>query len=167
MTIGQFVRQLRDHKIQRVPGRAIFLTRLRGFIPQLIADHVGQMGALYEETVALTVQFTATPRVRAKSRLHVEPLGQGFWRVTVRFGFMENPDVSRALDRDKAKCPIKTDDAIYFSERDYVVARKHKPRLAAWRRRLFSFLYRNSIHPADRFNFPSGQFVQISRQIEI
>ena len=64
-------------------------------------------------------------------------------------------------------CPIKSDEAIYFSERDYVVARKQKPRLAAWRRHLFSFLYRNSIHPADRFNFPSGQFVQISRQIEI
>ena len=167
LSIEQFVRQLRDHKIPRVPGRAIFLTRLRGFIPQLIADHVRQMGSLYEETVALTVQFTAAPRVRAKSRLHVEPFGQGFWRVTVRFGFMENPDVSRALDREKAKCPINSDDAIYFSERDYAVARKHKPRLAAWRRRLFSFLYRNSIHPADRFNFPSEHFVQISRQIEI
>ena len=54
------------------------------------------MGSLYEETIALTVQFTATPRVRAKSRLHIEPLGQGFWRVTVRFGFMENPDVSQS-----------------------------------------------------------------------
>jgi KUP system potassium uptake protein len=167
ITIGHFVRQLRDHKIPRVPGRAIFLTRLRGFIPQLIADHVRQMGSLYEDTIALTVQFTAAPRVRAKSRLHIEPLGQGFWRVTVRFGFMENPDVSRALEREKAKCPIKTDDAIYFSERDYVVARKHKPRLAAWRRRLFSFLSSNSVHPADRFNFPSEQFVQISREIEI
>ena len=125
------------------------------------------MGSLYEEAVALTVHFSAVPRVRAKSRLHVEPLGQGFWRVTVRFGFMENPDVSRALDHKKIMCPIKSDDAIYFCERDYVLARKHKPRLAAWRRHLFSFLYRNSIHAADRFNFPSGQFVQISRQIGI
>jgi KUP system potassium uptake protein len=167
MSIGQFVRQLRDRKIPRIPGRAIFLTRLPGFIPQLIANHVRQMGSLYEETVALTVRFTAAPRVRTNSRLHVEPLGHGFWQVTVRFGFMENPDVSKALDREKAKCPIKSDDAIYISERDYVVARKHKPRLAAWRRRLFSFLYRNSIHPADRFNFPSEHFVQISREIEI
>jgi KUP system potassium uptake protein len=140
---------------------------LPGFIPQLIANHVRQMGSLYEEAVALTVQFTAAPRVRANSRLHVEPLGQGFWQVTVRFGFMENPDVSSALDREKAKCPIESDDAIYISERDYVVARRQKPRLAAWRRRLFSFLYRNSIHPADRFNFPSEHFVQISREIEI
>jgi len=120
-----------------------------------------------EETIALTVQFTANPRVRSISRLHVEPLGQGFWQVTVRFGFMETPDVTKALEREKTKCPINTADAIYFSERDRVVARKQKPRLAAWRRRLFSFLYLNSIHPADRFNFPSQHFVQISRQIEI
>jgi len=167
MTVAQFVRRLRDHKIERIPGRAIFLTRLRGFIPPLIADHVRQMGSLYEETIALTVQFTANPRVRSISRLHVEPLGQGFWQVTVRFGFMETPDVTKALEREKTKCPINTADAIYFSERDRVVARKQKPRLAAWRRRLFSFLYLNSIHPADRFNFPSQHFVQISRQIEI
>ena len=166
ITAAQFVRQLREHKIQRIPGRAIFLTRLRGFIPALIADHVRQMGSLYEESIALTVQFTARPRVTS-NRLHVEPLGEGFWHVTVRFGFMETPDVCRALEKEKSKCPINTEDAIYFSEHDHVVARKQKPRLPAWRRRLFSFLYRNSIHPADRFNFPSEHFVQISREIEI
>jgi KUP system potassium uptake protein len=167
VTIAQFARQLRERKIARVPGRAIFLTRLHGFIPPLIANHVRQMGALYEEVVALTVHFAARPRVRPGSRLYVEPLGQGFWHVTVRFGFMETPDVTAALEKEKSRCPINSDDAIYFSERDYVVASKTMPRLPAWRRRLFSFLYRNSIHPADRFNFPNAHFVQISRQIEI
>jgi KUP system potassium uptake protein len=167
LSVAQFVRQLREHKIARIPGRAIFLTRLRGFIPPLIADHVRQMGSLYEEAIALTVQFSARPHVSASSRLRVEPLGQGFWQVTVRFGFMETPDVAQALQREKSKCPINLDDALYFSERDHVVGRKQKPRLPAWRRELFSFLYRNSIHPADRFNFPSEHFVQISREIEI
>jgi KUP system potassium uptake protein len=167
MTLAQFVRQLKDHKITRVPGRAIFLTRLRGYIPPLIADHVHQMGSLYEEAIALTVEFSIRPRVRAHNRLSVERLGEGFWYVTVRFGFVEVPDVARALMQEKSKCPIDPQNALYFSERDYVVARKQRPRLAAWRRRLFSFLYRNTIHPADRFNFPAQDFVQISRQIEV
>jgi KUP system potassium uptake protein len=167
ITIAQFLRQLRDHKIARIPGRAIYLTRLRDFIPPLISDHVRDMGSLYEEAIALTVNFTARPRVRPTGRLHVEPLGQGFWHVTVSFGFMENPDVTKALERENSKCPINPVDAIYFSEHDRVVARKHKPRLAGWRRQLFSFLYRNSVHPADRFNFPSEHFVVISRQIEV
>jgi KUP system potassium uptake protein len=167
LTIAQFTRQLREQKVRRVPGRAIYLTRLRGLIPPLIVEHVRQMGALYEEAIALTVNFSIRPRVHADNRIHFEELGQGFWHVTVRFGFVEIPDVARALSEAKSKCPIDPRDAIYFSERDYVVARKQKPRLAAWRRRLFSFLYRNSIHPADRFNIPADNFVQIGREIEV
>jgi KUP system potassium uptake protein len=167
IAVTQFVRQLREHKIERVPGRAIFLTRLRGVVPPLIADHVRQMGSFYEEAVALTVKFVARPRVRSSSRLHIEPLAPGFWHVTVRFGFMENPNVTLALQKEKSRCPVNPVNSIYFSERDHVVRRKQKPRLAPWRRRLFAFLYVNSIHPADRFNFPSEHFVQMSRQIEI
>jgi KUP system potassium uptake protein len=167
VTVGQFTRKLREHKIQRIAGRAIFLTRLRGFIPPLIADHVSQWGSLHDEAIALTVVFSNRPRVRSSSRIHVERLGEGFWHVTVRFGFIEVPDVPRALHQEKSKCPVDLDNAIYFSERDRVVTRKQKPRLAAWRRHLFSFLYRNSIHPADRFNFPPEHFVQVSRPIQV
>lgn len=77
------------------------------------------------------------------------------------------PNVAKALHREKSKCPIDLDDAIYFSEHDYVVARKQKPRLSARRRRLFSFLYRNSIDPADRFGIPAKNFVELAWQIEV
>jgi KUP system potassium uptake protein len=162
-----FIRRLRDKKVPRIPGKAIFLTRLRGYVPPLIADQVRQWGSLYEETVALTVEFSIRPRIGAHRRLHSERLAEGFWHITVRFGFVEVPDLARVLHLEKSKCPIDPDNATYFSERDYVVARKQKPRLQGWRRRLFSFLYRNSIHPADRFNIPADNFVQISRQIEV
>jgi len=167
VTIAQFIRRLHDHKIERVPGRAIFLTRLRGSIPPLIADHVRQFGSLHEEAIALTVSFSIRPRVRHNNRLHVEKLGEGFWHVAVRFGFVEVPNVAKALHLEKSKCPIDPDQAIYFSEHDTVVARKGKPRLAAWRRKLFSFLSRNAIDPVDRFDIPAENFVQISRQIEV
>jgi KUP system potassium uptake protein len=167
LDIAHFVRQLRDDKVMRAPGRAIFLTRLRGFIPALIVDHVRQMGSLYEETIALTVLFTIRPRVPSQTRLHVDQLGEGFWHVTIRFGFMEVPDVYRVLCQEKSKCPIDADNAIFLSEHDYVVARKQKPRLPVWRRVLFSLLNRNSVHPADRFNIPVANFVQMTRRIEI
>ncbi len=166
-TIQQFVRQLRDRKIARTPGTAIFITRFRGSVPALIADHVKQMGSLYEQTVALTVSFSGRPRVSPVDRIKFEKLGEGFWHGTLRFGFIDTPDVAKALHRDKDQCPVNLDNAIYFSERDYVVQRKHKPRLPAWRRLLFSFLYRNSVHLADRFNIPTQNFVQIARQIEV
>jgi KUP system potassium uptake protein len=167
LSIQQFVRQLQDCKIPRPPGTAIFITRFRGSVPPLIGDHVRQMGSLYEQTVALTVNFSSRPRVNPADRIKFEKLGEGFWHVTLRFGFIDTPDVAKALHRDKEQCPINLDNAIYFSERDYVVQRKRKPRLTAWRRLLFSFLYRNSVHLADRFNIPPQNFVQISREIEV
>jgi KUP system potassium uptake protein len=125
------------------------------------------MGSLYEHAVALTVQFTDRPRINPENRIRIERLGEGFWHITVRVGFVEVPDVAKVLHQEKSSCPIDLDNAIYFSERDYVVARTQKPRLAAWRRQLFSFLYRNSVHPADRFNIPAQNFIQISREIEV
>ena len=166
-SVAQFLRKLRDHKIERSPGKAIFLTRLREYIPPLIAGHVRQMASLPEEAIALTVRFAARPRLRPGTHVHGEKLGEGFWHLTVRFGFMEVPDLPRVLHQEKRHCPADLDGATYFSERDYVTGRKRKPRMAAWRRLLFAFLYRNSIHPADRFNLPVQKFVQISRQIEV
>jgi KUP system potassium uptake protein len=166
-TVAQFVRELHEHKVKRSPGKAIFLTRLREFIPPLIADHIRQMGSLPEETIALTVHFSARPRERAGNRVRSERLGEGFWHLAVRFGFMEIPDVPKVLHLERSKCPVNLENALYFSARDNVTARKSKPHLSAWRRHLFSFLYRNAVHPADRFNFPPQNFVQISREIEV
>jgi KUP system potassium uptake protein len=166
-SVAQFLRKLHDHKIERSPGQAIYLTRLREFIPPLIAGHVRQMASLPEEAIALTVHFAARPRMRPGTHVRGEKLGNGFWHLNVRFGFMEVPDVPRVLHQEKAHCPADLDNATYFSERDHVTGRTRKPRMAAWRRRLFAFLYRNSIHPADRFNLPAQNFVQISGQIEV
>jgi KUP system potassium uptake protein len=167
VTVKHFIRQLREKKINRSPGKAVFLTRLRESISPLIADHVRQMGFLYEESIALTVHFVDRPRVDQNRRIRCKLLAPGFWHLTLRFGFVEVPNVVQTLRRAKSHCPFDTDNAIYFSERDHVVARRRKPRLRSWRRHLFSFLYRNSIHPADRFNIPPENFVQVGRQIEI
>ncbi len=164
VTLAHFVRQLRDQKIPRSEGTALFLTRLQDVVPPLIADHVRQLGGLYKEVVALTVRFSQNrPRIRAEHRIAMRHLGPGFWHLTLSFGFIEVPDVPRSLHNAKTRCPFDMDGALYFSERDRIERRRTKPRMADWRRILFSFLYRNSIHPADRFNLPAAEFVQITR----
>lgn len=165
--VAQFVRQLRDRKINRIPGKAMFLALMGGSIPQVVADHLRQMGSLHEKTAILTVHFSAKPRLRRANRVHVEPLGEGLWHMTVYFGYFENPDVVRAVHNSKSTCPFDPDGAIYFAERDRVIARRRPPRMSAWRRSLFAFLLRNSIDPADRFNLSGENFVQISRQLQI
>ena len=164
VTLAHFVRQLREKKIPRQEGAALFLTRLQGIVPPVIADHVRQFGRFYEQVVALTVRFSQNrPRIDPKHRIAMRDLGPGFWHLTLTFGFIEVPDVPKALHIAKTRCPFDMDDALYFSERDRIERRRTKPRMSAWRRILFSFLYRNSVHPADRFNLPAANFVQITR----
>ena len=164
VTVTHFVRQLREKKIPRQEGAVLFLTRLQGVVPPVIADHVRQLGGFYKQVVALTVCFSQSrPRTDPQQRIAIRHLGPGFWHLTITFGFVDVPDVPRALHIAKTKCPFDMDDALYFSERDRIERRRVKPRMADWRRIIFSFLYRNSLHPADRFNLPASNFVQITR----
>jgi KUP system potassium uptake protein len=78
VTVRQFAQKLRDKTIRRVPGKAIFLTRLRGSIPPVISDHVKQMGTFYEDVVALTVDFAERPRIQPNRRIHVKQLEKAF-----------------------------------------------------------------------------------------
>jgi KUP system potassium uptake protein len=81
---------------------------------------------------------------------------------------MEVPDVPATLQKaQEAHDALKFDDAIYFAERHRPVHRSRAPHLSRWRRLLFAFLLRNSIHAVDLFKLPPRDFVEIGREIEI
>lgn len=163
-----FFQRLRSAAIPRVPGTAIFLTRLGRGIPPLIVAHVEQIGALHETLIALTVQFEEVPRLRPEHRVQIEKLANGFWHVRVHYGFVEIPDLPSALRAVKAAgCPLEVERAVYFSERDEVVRKRGHAAIARWRVPLFAFMFRNSVHAADRFNIPNEQLVEISRRVEV
>ena len=163
-----FFRQLRDQKIPRVPGTAIFLTRLDHAISPLIVAYVAHIGAIHQTVVALTVRFEPVPRVRRENRLEVVRLSDDFWHLTVRYGFVEIPDLPAALRQAKSVCdPIDPDNAIYFGAADEVVRSKKGPKLLRWRLQLFAFMFRNSVHAVDLFKIPSQNFVEIGHRVEI
>ena len=88
--------------------------------------------------------------------------------MTVRFGFIEVPNVVAALACAQEKgCPLNLDDAVYFASHDEVVRSKTPPRLAAWRRMLFAVMYRNAVRAPDRFDLPADKFLEIGRQIAL
>jgi KUP system potassium uptake protein len=163
-----FFRRLKTSGVPRVPGTAIFLTRLNRAIPPLIAAHVDQIGAVQETLVALTINFDEVPRVLPERRIEVTQLADRFWHVTARYGFVEIPILPAALRKAReAGCPIDTAHAIYFGERDEIVRGKARAKLARWRVPLFAFMFRNAVHAADRFRIPSANFVEIGRRVEI
>jgi KUP system potassium uptake protein len=152
----------------RPPGTAVFLSRQDQGAPVVIAEHIESMGALQQNAVIVTVLFEPIPRVAETERSRVEFLGEGVWRVTVCFGFIEVPDLKVALSAVKGLgADIDLEEAIYFGNRDLVIRCPVGPRLPAWQLPVFAFLYRNAVKAVDRFNLPSAHVLEIARQIEI
>jgi KUP system potassium uptake protein len=164
----EFLADLSAGRITRVPGTAVFLSRTGVAVPIMLIRHVAQMRALQETVVTLTLVFEEVPRVASGQRAVVERVAEGFWHVTVRFGFIEIPNVNVALSsaRDQG-CPVRLDDAVFFGAHDSVVPSKGRPRLPAWRRMLFAFMYRNAVRAPDRFDLPADRFLEVGRQVEL
>ena len=162
-----FLRLTRDH-VPRVPGTAIFLTRLAATTPFLIVEHVAQMKVMYGTAIALTVNFESIPRVASRDRIELAKLAEGFWHITVHFGFVQVPDIPAALRLAKARgCPVNLEDAIYFGARDAVICSKRRNWLVRASLRLFTLMFRNSVRAVDLFNIPPERFIEVGRQIEI
>ena len=104
--------------IARVPGTAVFFSRGGTAVPRQLLRHVAQFKALHETVVTLTVGFDEVPRIPVTERAVAEHIIDGLWHVTVRFGFVEVPNLRPHLAhaRDQG-CQVDLDDALYFAER--------------------------------------------------
>jgi len=163
----RFLARLREEHVPRVPGTTVFLTRLYLPIPALMVSHMEQFGVLQEHIVTLTVLFEQRPRVPVAGRVSVQPYEANLWHVTVRYGFVEIPDLSTALELAREKgCPVIPADALFIGRRDEIVReRTGRRRLLGWQRLLFGFLYRNAVHFVDRFHLPADHLVEVGRRI--
>jgi len=164
----KLIRDLNARRIPRVPGTAVFLTRTTNIIPPLMIDHVKHMGALHEKVISLTVEFAETPRCAPEYRGEIEHIATGLWRASLRFGFVQIPDLPAALKAvphlDRS---IDIDNAVYFASRDMVVSKPDIEPLMRWRLAIFAFFFRNAVKVFDRFSLPAQNVVEIAREIEI
>ena len=164
----KFLEELAGGRIPRVPGTGIFLTKSPQTIPPLMIYHAHHMGALHRRVVTLTVEFEETPRAAPEERCEARHIKDGIWHAVVRFGFMEIPDLCRALTNLKHLDPqIDTDGGVYFAARDLIVRKPGHGKLAHWRLPVFAFLYRNAVKVVDRFRLPSHNVVEVARKIEV
>ena len=165
--IDGFVAGLKTRQIARTPGVAAFLTRIGDRTPPIITEYVRLTGSLHTTIVALTLDLVDVPRVPQEHRAEFSKLSEGFWRVILRFGFMESPDLGTGLSKlEEFGEKVDLSEALFFGTRDYVTCgKKHK--MSAWRIALFAFLYRNGMRITDRFNLPSERTVEIAREIEL
>ena len=137
-------------------------------VPPIMMQHAEQFGSLPETVIALTLAFSDTPRIEPDKRIELEEIFAGFWEMTVRYGFVEIPNLPAALRTAKIHgCPIDLAKAVYFGARDRVIRDRENRHLWRWQLPLFSFMFRNAVRAVDIFNLPPRNFVEISRQVEL
>jgi KUP system potassium uptake protein len=152
----------------RVPGTAIFMTADKGVVPHALLHNLKHNKVLHERNVFLTVETLNIPYAPKEKRLKIESIGEDFYRVLVRFGFMEVPDVPLALMRscDAGGTYFDPMDTTYFASRETVVASRHRG-MPIWRDRLFAFMHRNAAPATGFFRIPGNRLVELGAQVEI
>ena len=152
---------------QRVPGTAVFMTAQPQGTPPALAHNVRYNKVLHDHVIILTVRTTATPYVPEDQRVGVEPLGHGLFNVRVQYGFMEDPDVPRALARARGLgVEMDDDDVTYFLGRETIIPTKH-PGMALWREKLFVVMARNAQRATAFFRLPAERVVELGVQVEV
>ncbi len=161
-----FLARLEQTGIPRVPGTAVFLSRTRRVVSPVLIRHVAKMKALQRTVISLAVHFEPVPRIPWAERVAIAHVGQGFWHITVFFGFIEIPNIPAALAQaGQLGCPLDQNDIVYFIAADEVVRAPSPPRLPAWQCLLFAFLFRNAVKAPDRFTLPPDNLLEVGRQI--
>jgi KUP system potassium uptake protein len=162
-----FLADVRAHGLPRVPGTAVFMTSNPDGIPPVLLHHVKHNKMLHEQLVLLSITTEQVPTVPFGRNFEVEELGDGFWRVNARYGFMQTPNVPRLLAVCLAEgLAVDLDDTSYFLGRETLLT-GGPSRMARWRKTLFAYLSRNSRPATQFFGLPPNRVVELGAQIEI
>jgi KUP system potassium uptake protein len=162
-----FVESLETSGWHRAARTAVYPVADPTTVPQALLHNMKHNQVLHERNVILTVTFREVPWVDPGERIDVEPLGSGFWRVRLAFGFMETPDVPKALELGEAHgLKIPPFETSYFLSRETVVP-KPGPGMMHWRERLFAAMSRNAGSVAEFFRLPDNTVVELGTRVQI
>jgi KUP system potassium uptake protein len=165
--LDAFLRDLAARPPVRVPGTAVFMTARAQGAPPILAHHLKHNKALHQCVVLLTVSIADTPTVSVLDRLEVEPLERGFYRVITRYGFMETPDVPKALESAKLEAVEACGDHVTYYLAHLTLFATDRLGMAKWREQLFIFLARNARRATNYFCIPPDRVVEIGIQLEL
>ena len=150
----------------RVRGTAVFMTSSPDGVPVVLLHHLKHNKMLHETVVLLSVQTRGIPEVDAEHSLSLEPLGQGFYRLVAKYGFMQSPNIPELLQRAALQgIPIPPMDTSYYLGRERLVL-ADRAKMSRWRKRLFALMSRNARSATEFFQIPPNRVIELGAQIE-
>lgn len=154
--------------VPRVPGTAIFMTPQADEVPSALLHNLKHNKVMHERTIILGVETEDVPFVPAEERVRITPLDHGFSIVNLYFGFMDNPNVPRALELcSDHGLSFDSMETSYFLSRETLVIRAHNRHLPFWRAVVFAWMTRNAASAMRFFRLPPNRVIELGRQVEI
>ncbi len=151
----------------RVPGSAIYLSGQPTGVPIALLHNLKHNKVLHETVGILNIVTESAPHVRPERRVQVEPLDQGLYRITARYGFMQHPNMSRILTQcEKQGAPFPRESTTFFLGRETLEIGPSRA-MARWRKILFVWMSRNAHDASRHFGIPPDRVVEIGVQLEI
>lgn len=164
--LSEFLMSLRTMKVARVPGSAIFMSGSSEGTPLALAHNVRHNRVLHQKNAILTVLSEEVPHIDPAERLELTTIGEGFYRLVARYGFMESPDINDILKCAATKgVPFELSDITFFLGRETILP-THREGMAIWRERIFAFMSQNSERATAFFNIPPDQVVEVGFLVE-
>ncbi len=165
--LKEFLQQVKEKRPYRVPGTAIFLTGNPVGTPVPLIRNFHHNKIVHERIILLHVRIEEVPFVRRKHRSIVEEIGEGFYRVILRYGFSEHPNVLRGLRHLKSEeLDINLSEITFFLGRETLLIKGDRG-MKTWRKELFAFLSRNARDATRFFRIPPDQVIEIGVQIKL
>jgi KUP system potassium uptake protein len=165
MALEPFIEALGAHPPARVPGTALFLTPNPDGVPHAMLHNLKHNKVLHERMVILTVKFLEFPHARPHERVEVEILPHDFYKVIVRYGFKDEPD----LPRDLVLCAdqgliLDAMDTSFFVGKEILIANE-KTEMAFWRKKIFIGLFRSAETVTNQFKLPPNRVLELGSQV--
>jgi KUP system potassium uptake protein len=167
LPLDLFLEDVRTTAPHRVRGTAVVMASNSNGVPPVLLHHFKHNQVLHEQVVLLTVLALHVPEVAEEDHVGVEELAFGFYRVVVRYGYMQSPDVPRALEACARHglqiVPARTS---YFLGRETLLP-TGRARMPRWRKTLFAFISRNARPATAYFGLPPNRVVELGMQVDL
>jgi len=167
LPVGHLIEELKNDRVIRVPGTAVFLSASAEGLPLALLHHLKHNKALHKNVVLLSVKFEEEAKIEADQRTHVEELYENFFRVVLHYGFSEMPRVFDDLTAALCdKSSIKPAGITFYQSRELLLT-NGPGNMVQWRKRMFVLLSRIARPATGYFELPPRQVIELGIQLEL